>query len=129
MIGLPYHYHSKIVKKIPSWGASKKKRRQTFFKFKALLKFNVDFYGLKKNRCKSYDKYRFQQGKFFIDYFMSYDWNTVYPRFYRTSCLRYVGGWEINDKFGGRHMEDLRMMWKLNEERLTKKKMCINTTN
>lgn len=66
---------------------------------------------------------------------------TVYPRFYRTSCLRYVNGWDVNDLYGGRHMEDLQIMYKLiehynfhwvdehlynlsrlNKERLTKKK-------
>ncbi|WP_077212522.1 glycosyltransferase family 2 protein [Bacillus dakarensis] len=41
--------------------------------------------------------------------------NSVYPRFYRTSCLRYVNGWDVNDKFNGRHMEDLQIMFKLIE--------------
>ncbi|MBX9972597.1 glycosyltransferase family 2 protein [Cytobacillus firmus] len=65
---------------------------------------------------------------------------TVYPRFYRTSCLRYVNGWDVSDYYGGRHLEDLQIMYKLiehynfhwvdeylynlsrlNKERLTKK--------
>ncbi len=28
------------------------------------------------------------------------------PRFYRTSCLRQVGGWRVNDKYGGRFLEE-----------------------
>lgn len=40
---------------------------------------------------------------------------TVYPRFYRTACLQKVGGWEINDKYEGRYMEDRRIQFKLIE--------------
>nr|WP_279326007.1 glycosyltransferase family 2 protein [Bacillus sp. FJAT-47783] len=39
-----------------------------------------------------------------------------YPRFYRTSCLRDVGGWETCDKYGGRYMEDRRILFKLIEK-------------
>ncbi len=35
------------------------------------------------------------------------------PRFYRTSCLRAVGGWDTNDRFNGRFVEDRRIMFKL----------------
>ncbi|MEW9672186.1 glycosyltransferase family A protein [Ammoniphilus sp. 3BR4] len=41
--------------------------------------------------------------------------SSMYPRFYRTSCLREVGGWETDDKYGGRYMEDRRIMFKLIE--------------
>lgn len=40
----------------------------------------------------------------------------VYPRFYRTACLLDVGGWETNDKYGGRYMEDRRILFKLIEK-------------
>lgn len=39
----------------------------------------------------------------------------VYPRFYRTACLRKVGGWEVKDKYNGRFMEDRRILFKLIE--------------
>mgnify|MGYP005839339833 CR=1 FL=1 len=38
-----------------------------------------------------------------------------YPRFYRTQCLRDVGGWNENDKYNGRYMEDRRIQFKLIE--------------
>ncbi|WP_134704961.1 glycosyltransferase family A protein [Ammoniphilus sp. YIM 78166] len=41
--------------------------------------------------------------------------SSMYPRFYRTSSLREVGGWETSDKYGGRYMEDRRIMFKLIE--------------
>jgi len=37
----------------------------------------------------------------------------VQPRFYRTSCVRRVGGWEIDKLTGGRKMEDRRMLLRL----------------
>ncbi len=37
------------------------------------------------------------------------------PRFYRTSCLRQVGGWKVNDKYGSRYLEDRRIMFSLIE--------------
>ncbi|WP_223594059.1 glycosyltransferase family 2 protein [Neobacillus bataviensis] len=40
----------------------------------------------------------------------------VYPRFYRTASLRQVGGWETNDKYNGRFMEDRRILYKLIEK-------------
>ena len=40
---------------------------------------------------------------------------TVYPRFYRTDCLREVGGWDVHDKYEGRFMEDRRIQFKLIE--------------
>lgn len=41
---------------------------------------------------------------------------SLYPRFYRTDHLRKIGGWTTNDEFGGRFMEDRRMMLKLIEK-------------
>lgn len=36
-----------------------------------------------------------------------------YPRFYRTSCLVKVGGWDTNDRYEGRYLEDRKIMFKL----------------
>ncbi|MGC5325138.1 glycosyltransferase family 2 protein [Brevibacillus sp. SYSU BS000544] len=44
--------------------------------------------------------------------FISYG-PTLCPRFYRTDCLRAVGGWDTHDKYGGRFVEDRRIMYKL----------------
>lgn len=38
---------------------------------------------------------------------------TLCPRFFRTACLRAVGGWDTDDKFNGRYIEDRRIMYKL----------------
>lgn len=40
----------------------------------------------------------------------------MYPRFYRMACLQEVGGWETNDKYNGRYMEDRRILFKLIEK-------------
>ena len=37
----------------------------------------------------------------------------VQPRFYRTECVKEVGGWEIDDPSNGRIMEDRRMLLRL----------------
>ena len=37
----------------------------------------------------------------------------VQPRFYRTECVKEVGGWEIDDPSNGRLMEDRRMLLRL----------------
>ncbi|QCR33955.1 glycosyltransferase family 2 protein [Lysinibacillus sp. SGAir0095] len=44
--------------------------------------------------------------------FVTYD-PMVQPRFYRTSCVRNVGGWEIDSLTQGRMMEDRRMLLRL----------------
>lgn len=44
--------------------------------------------------------------------FISYG-PTLCPRFFRTSCLRAVGGWDTHDRFEGRYVEDRRIMYKL----------------
>jgi len=38
-----------------------------------------------------------------------------WPRFYRTSALRDVGGWPINDPYEGRYMEDKQILFRLIE--------------
>lgn len=40
----------------------------------------------------------------------------VYPRFYRTSCLREVGGWDTNDRYKGQYLEDRLILFKLIEQ-------------
>ncbi|MMZ59045.1 Spore coat polysaccharide biosynthesis protein SpsA [compost metagenome] len=44
--------------------------------------------------------------------FATYD-HMVQPRFYRTSCVKEAGGWEIDDLTGGKLMEDRRMLLRL----------------
>ncbi|MCQ6265566.1 glycosyltransferase [Fictibacillus sp. WQ 8-8] len=39
-----------------------------------------------------------------------------WPKFYRTSLIKKMGGWAVNDPFKGRHAEDLRMFLRLIEE-------------
>jgi len=40
----------------------------------------------------------------------------VQPRFYRTECVKKVGGWETDDPTNGRMMEDRRMLLRLLDE-------------
>lgn len=42
--------------------------------------------------------------------------STLYPRCYKTNYLKAVGGWETNDKYNGRYMEDNRIFYKLIEK-------------
>lgn len=39
-----------------------------------------------------------------------------WPRFYRTSALRRIGGWPTDDPYEGRYMEDRRVLLRLIEE-------------
>jgi glycosyltransferase involved in cell wall biosynthesis len=58
-----------------------------------------------KLRGRSYtDKYQFMLAN-----------QTMLPRFYRTSALRRVGGWSVNDPFQGRVLEDRAIQLKLIE--------------
>ncbi|ENH96605.1 family 2 glycosyl transferase [Gracilibacillus halophilus YIM-C55.5] len=47
--------------------------------------------------------------------FVTYD-PMVQPRFYRTSAVKAVGGWNIDSLTGGRYMEDRRMLLQLLDE-------------
>ncbi|RXT13970.1 glycosyltransferase family 2 protein [Ammoniphilus sp. CFH 90114] len=47
--------------------------------------------------------------------FLTYMTYMLHPRCYRTESVRKVGGWEINDAYNGRIMEDRRMVLKLIE--------------
>lgn len=39
-----------------------------------------------------------------------------WPRFYRTSALKSIGGWPTDDPYGGRYMEDKRVLLRLIED-------------
>ena len=41
---------------------------------------------------------------------------SLWPRCFRTSALKKVGGWPINDPYEGRHLEDKRILYRLIEE-------------
>ncbi|MCY9668266.1 glycosyltransferase [Paenibacillus alginolyticus] len=58
---------------------------------------------IKKNRS-FHDKYDFLKSNI-----------SQWPRFYRTSALREVGGWPTDDPFEGRYMEDKRVLMRLIE--------------
>ncbi|WP_134699034.1 glycosyltransferase family A protein [Ammoniphilus sp. YIM 78166] len=47
--------------------------------------------------------------------FLCYMTYMLHPRCYRTEAVREVGGWETDDPYGGRIMEDRRMVLKLIE--------------
>lgn len=40
---------------------------------------------------------------------------TLRPRFYRTSALKAIGGWPIDDPYQGRYAEDIRVLTRLSE--------------
>ncbi|MBG9772029.1 glycosyltransferase family 2 protein [Brevibacillus laterosporus] len=48
--------------------------------------------------------------------FLRYDGWMVAPRCYRVNALKEVGGWDTSDKYGGRIMEDRRMILRLIEK-------------
>ncbi|ERM20091.1 glycosyltransferase family 2 protein [Brevibacillus laterosporus] len=48
--------------------------------------------------------------------FLQYDGWMVAPRCYRVNALQEVGGWDTSDKYGGRIMEDRRMILRLIEK-------------
>ncbi|WP_221563880.1 glycosyltransferase family 2 protein [Alkalihalobacillus sp. TS-13] len=55
-------------------------------------------------------KYQDTWGRSFLDRYDFLLSNFVpYPRFYRTSALRKVGGWPTDDPYEGRYLEDRRM--------------------
>ncbi|KHD37459.1 glycosyl transferase family A [Clostridium acetobutylicum] len=58
-----------------------------------------------------------RKGRFFKD---KYDFLlsnlTLWPRCYRTSALKKIGGWPTDDPYGGRHMEDRRVLLRLIEK-------------
>lgn len=41
---------------------------------------------------------------------------TLRPRFYRTSALKAIGGWPVDDPFEGRYAEDIRVLLRLIED-------------
>lgn len=80
------------------------------------------FYGnvilLKKNRRGKWRKIRYIRHRQFKDKyaFLTYLTYMLHPRCYRTEAVREVGGWETNDVYKGRIMEDRRMCLKLIEK-------------
>ena len=61
-------------------------------------------------------KEKLVKGRFFKD---KYDFLLsnliVWPRFYLTSALRKIGGWPTDDPFGGKDLDDLRVLLRLIE--------------
>jgi glycosyltransferase involved in cell wall biosynthesis len=41
---------------------------------------------------------------------------SVWPRFYRTSALKSIGGWPVDDPYEGRYAEDIRVLFRLIED-------------
>lgn len=41
---------------------------------------------------------------------------SVFPRFYRTECLRKIGGWPLADPYRGRYAEDMQILYRLIED-------------
>lgn len=72
---------------------------------------------IKKNQDGITVLEKIRKGRFFknkYDFLLS---NTsVWPRLYRTSALRNVGGWPTDGPFEGRYIEDLRILFRLIEE-------------
>lgn len=55
-----------------------------------------------------------RKGRFYKDrYDFLLSGNTVIPRFYRTECLKEVGGWSLGGPLEDRYSEDKRMLLKL----------------
>lgn len=55
-----------------------------------------------------------RKGRFYKDrYDFLLSGNTVIPRFYRTECLKEVGGWPLGGPLEDRYSEDKRMLLKL----------------
>ncbi|MFP7472528.1 glycosyltransferase family 2 protein [Niallia taxi] len=57
---------------------------------------------------------RIKQGRHYTN---PYDFllanTSIWPRCYRTSAVREVGGWPVDDPYGGRYVEDIRILLKL----------------
>jgi glycosyltransferase involved in cell wall biosynthesis len=69
-----------------------------------------------ENRQSHILKTKVKKGRLFKD---RYDFllanSSVWPRFYRTSALRSVGGWPVDDPYEGRYAEDIRVLFRLIE--------------
>jgi glycosyltransferase involved in cell wall biosynthesis len=57
-----------------------------------------------------------EKGRVFKDHYDFLKYNrTVRPRFFRTSCLKAIGGWPTDDPYAGRYVEDRRILLRLIE--------------
>ncbi|WP_234117233.1 glycosyltransferase family 2 protein [Clostridium hydrogenum] len=60
---------------------------------------------------------KIKKGRFFKD---KYDYLlsnlSLWPRCFRTSAVKKVGGWPTDDSYEGRHMEDKMILYRLSEE-------------
>lgn len=72
----------------------------------------TEYLSLHNNITESY----IRKGRVFKD---CYDFMlanmTVWPRCYRTSALKKIGGWSTDDPYEGRHMEDMLVLFRLIE--------------
>jgi len=70
-----------------------------------------------ENKTGNIVKTKIRRGRFFKN---KYDFllanTSVWPRFYRTSALKRVGGWPTNGPYEGRYIEDLRILFRLIEK-------------
>lgn len=78
----------------------------------ALIYGNSQMWWEQKGKVTTKKNIRHRQFKNKMDFLIHFDYMLT-PRCYKTSALKAVGGWEINDPFGGRIMEDRRMCMKL----------------
>lgn len=75
----------------------------------ALVSGNINF--VFENRRGKHFRYKEIKGKGFKDKYEFLLANrSVWPRFYRTSALKRIGGWPTDDPYGGRYAEDLRVL-------------------
>ena len=79
-----------------------------------LISGNINFV-FEDNTGKQF-KQKIKKGRVFDDKYEFLLANrSVWPRFYRTSALKEVGGWPIDDLYNGRYVEDLRVLFYLIE--------------
>lgn len=81
----------------------------------ALFYGNMNIIRQSKKGWKKIRYFRHRQFKNKYDFLM-YLTYMLHPRMYRTEAVRKVGGWETNDPFRGRVMEDRRICLKLIEK-------------
>ena len=79
-----------------------------------LISGNINF--VFENNAGKKIKQKIKQGRVFNEKYEFLLANrSVWPRFYRTSALKEVGGWPIDDPYNGRYVEDLRVLFYLIE--------------
>ena len=74
-----------------------------------LISGNINF--VFEDRAGNQIKQKIKKGRVFDDKYEFLLANrSVWPRFYRTSALKEVGGWPIDGPYNGRYVEDLRVL-------------------